>query len=89
MVEEIGTSKIDTTKSKQEPKVESFGDSISPGETDFMDNRDEFQGGKLVLAEKLLVKELAARMADKLMQQISRQDLRKLLEEVLFELKKY
>lgn len=88
-VEEIGSSKIEVPSDKTAEPDKGLSDALLDvgAKTPEIDDMDD--DAKLVLAEKLLVKELARRIAERLMQKISRKDLHIILEEVLSELKKY
>ncbi len=84
-VEEIGTSKvqIDGSKSDKNEPQELYSDASKP------DHQVPSDDSKLALAEKLLIKELARRLAEKIVQQIPRENLNHLLDDILSELKKY
>ncbi len=88
-VEEIGSSKIEIPADKMQSQIKGLGDTLSDGGPEAPEFDDLDADVKLALAEKLLIKELARRIAEKLMQKISRTDLHDILEEVLSELKKY
>jgi len=93
-VEEMGTSKVyigDANKaaSSDSPaqKKTDTGMHSLPDES-ISDSPDD-QNGKLVLAEKLLIKELANRLSEKIIHEIPREKMRSMLNELLSELKKY
>ncbi len=93
MVEEIGTTKVypKGDQAEKNPSDESdslLGDVMSPMESEPYDSMGE-ESSKLSLAEKLLVKELARKMAEKIVGKIPRDKLRQLLDEMFSELKKY
>ena len=52
-------------------------------------DQDSVEGSKLVMAERLLVKELARQLAQKILTKIPREQLHNLLNELFSELKKY
>jgi CheY-like chemotaxis protein len=92
-VEEIGISKGDpkgdqTAKGSKEDSESLLSNLTDPMDPDYFDNIQD-ESSKLSLAEKLLVKELARKMAEKIIGKIPRDQLRQLLDDMFSEIKKY
>jgi len=82
-VEEIGTSKIPIGVSRYDPDPTN-----APRVETEIASDPEIASGELLLAEKLLVKELARKMAEKLVERISSTEFRRIIVEALSSLKK-
>jgi len=82
-IEEIGSSKIDLSEAnfEVEPKQES-----KPG-TSIQATESDLDPAKLALAEKLLIKELAVRLAERMLDRVTAADMRMMLTEVLSKMK--
>lgn len=82
-VEESGTSRIYIPKRTSGAEVKEVSESVNAG-IDVSINESE----RLSLAERLLVKEVAHRLADKMLDKFTSNDLRTMIAEVLTSLKK-
>ena len=94
-VEEIGTSGIripeDQSSQESEDYKSHIRDDSPTKENKIPDQKQETNEpeSKLTLAERLLVKELARKLADRIVKQLPRDKIHQMLEEVLSELKNY
>jgi CheY-like chemotaxis protein len=93
-VEEMGTSRIYVGDEKKDATVDEMGGSEPAQKQNIASEENITSNGgssddKLVLAEKLLIKELASRLSEKIIHEIPRDKLREMLNELLSELKKY
>ncbi len=90
-VEEIGTTKVypEGSKEAQDAGKAKSGPQESSAATSSAASEYTEDDGKLVLAEKLLVKELSRQLAQKIVDKMPREKLRQLLEELFTELKRY